>query len=133
MDAAHHPLINFRVSSQNGPIFLKAIDALGKYKDVKYMGELFIKVIEDGVDSYEQIIADNAPICKIVGMIVETKYPQIFCTPCTTHSLNLALKSITSKVTWMGSLIDDACHIYNFVKKHSMPSQSLKSTHIHHC
>jgi hypothetical protein len=29
MDATHHPLINFMVSSQNGPIFLKVMDALG--------------------------------------------------------------------------------------------------------
>jgi hypothetical protein len=47
-DATRHPLINFL----NGPVFLKAMDALGKYKDAHYMGELFIKVIEDvGVDS----------------------------------------------------------------------------------
>jgi hypothetical protein len=28
-DVARHPLINFMVSSQNGPIFLKTVDALG--------------------------------------------------------------------------------------------------------
>ena len=43
------------------------------------MGELFIKVIEDvGVESCVQIIMDNAPVCKVVGMLVEAKYPQIF-------------------------------------------------------
>jgi hypothetical protein len=57
MDVAHHPLISFMVSSQNGPILLKAVDALGKYKDAQSMGELFIKVIEDvGVDSCVQTI-----------------------------------------------------------------------------
>ena len=51
-DAAYRPLINFMVSSPNGLVFLKAADALEKYKDAQYMGELFIKVIEDvGVDS----------------------------------------------------------------------------------
>jgi hypothetical protein len=44
---------------------------------------LFVKVIEDaGVDSYVQIIKDNAPVCKATGMVVEAKYPQIFWTPC---------------------------------------------------
>ncbi len=53
----------------NGPTFLKSMDA-------QYMGELFIKVIEDvGVDSCMQIITDNAPVCKAVGMIIEAKYP----------------------------------------------------------
>ena len=32
-DPTRHPLINFMVSSQNGPVFLKVVDALGKYKD----------------------------------------------------------------------------------------------------
>ena len=75
------------------------------------MGELFIKVIEDvGVDSCVQIITDNAPVCKAAGMVAEAKYPQIFWTPCIVHSLNLALKSIASDVTWIRSLIEDARH-----------------------
>ena len=77
-DPARHPLINFMVSSQNGLVFLKAMDALGKYKDAHFMGELFIKIIEVGVDSCVQIITDNAPVCMVLDMIVETKYPQVF-------------------------------------------------------
>ena len=84
------------------------------------MGELFIKIIEDvGVDSCVQIITDNAPVCKAVSMIVEAKYPQIFWTPCIVHSLNLALKSIASDVLWIGSIIEDARHIHNFVQNHT--------------
>ena len=52
-------------------------------------------------------------------MIVQAKYPQIFWTPCIVHSLNLALKSIAVEVTWMGSLIEDARHICNFVQNHT--------------
>ena len=78
-DPTRHPLINFMVSSQNGPVFLKVVDALGKYKDAHFMGELFIKIIEEvGADSFVQIITDNALVCKVAGMIVETKYPQLF-------------------------------------------------------
>lgn len=84
------------------------------------MGELFVKVIEDrGVDSCVQIITYNAPICKAAGMLVEVRYPQIFWTPCIVHSLNLALKSIAFDVTWMGSLINDARDICNFVQNHT--------------
>ena len=44
-----------------------------------FMGELFIKIIEEGgVDSCVQIIMDNAPVCKGTDMIVETKYPHVF-------------------------------------------------------
>jgi hypothetical protein len=52
-------------------------------------------------------------------MIVEAKYPQIFWTPCVVISLNLVLKSIASDVTWMGSLIEDARHIHNFVQNNT--------------
>ena len=45
-NATHHPLINFMVSSLNGPVFLKVVDALGKYKDAQYMGKLFIKLLK---------------------------------------------------------------------------------------
>eukprot|EP00253_Pinus_taeda_P028015 PITA_28015 len=107
------------VSSLNGPVFMKAVDRLGEYKDAQFMGELFIKVVEDvGVESCVQIITDNAPVCKVAGMIVEAKYPQVFWTPCIVHSLNLALKSIASDVLWIGSIIEDARHIRNFVQNH---------------
>ena len=105
------------VSSLNGPIWLKAVDTLGEYKDAQYKGDLFIKVIKDiGVDSYVKIIIDNAPIWKVVGMIVEAKYPQVFWTPCIVHSLKLTLNSIASDVLWIGNTIEDAHHICNFVQ-----------------
>ena len=116
IDLARHPLINFMVSSLNGLVFLKAMDTLGEYTDAQFMAELFIKVIEDvGVDSCVQIITDNAQVCKDVGMIVEARYPQVVQTPCIVHSLNLALKSIAFDVLWIGSIIEDARQIRNFV------------------
>ena len=45
-DLARHPLINFMVSSLNGPVFLKFVDAIGQYKDAQYMCELFLKVLK---------------------------------------------------------------------------------------
>ena len=62
-NTTRYPLINFMVSSHNGSVLLKAVDSLEKYKDAQYMGELFIKVIEEvGVDNCVQIITDNAPV-----------------------------------------------------------------------
>lgn len=108
------------VSSLNGIVLLKVVDALGIYKYAEYMGKLFIKVIEDvGIDSCVQIIADNAYVCKVFGMIVESKYAQIFWMPCIVHSLDLALKATASSVAWIGRLIEDAHHIRNFVQNHA--------------
>jgi len=70
-DIARYLFINFKVSSKNGPMFLRAVDALGKQKDANYMAGLFIKFLgEVGVDSCMQTIIDNASMCKVVGMIV---------------------------------------------------------------
>ena len=66
-----------------------------------------------------QIITDNAPVCKAAGMIVEAKYIQVFWTPCIVHSLKLTLKSIASVVLWIGSIIEDAQHIHNFLQNHT--------------
>lgn len=51
-------------------------------------------------------------------MIVEIEYPHVFLTPCIVHSLDLALESISSNMTWIGELIDYACHICDFVQNH---------------
>jgi len=122
------------VSSLNGPVFLKAVDTLGEYKDTQYMGKLFIKVIEDiGVDSCVQIITDTAPVCKAAGMTVETKYPQVFWTTCIVHSLNLALKSIAADVLWIVTLLrmhSISVTLYQIIQ---MPSLSTRSTAIYHC
>ena len=76
-DVARHPLINFMVSSQNGPVSLKAVDAFAKYKDVHYMAELFIKVIKEvGVYSCVKIITENV-VCKATNINIH-KYCRHF-------------------------------------------------------
>ena len=79
MDPTRHPFSNFKVSSKNEPVFVKLIDARGKYKDVHYMAELFIELIEEvNVDSFVQIITGNALVRKVTSMIVEPRYSKIF-------------------------------------------------------
>jgi len=52
----------------------------------------FIK--EVGEENGVQVIINNAPMCKSVGMIIEVSFPKVFWTPCVAHTLNLALKNI---------------------------------------
>ena len=81
------------------------------------MGDLFIKIIEEvGVDSCVQIIMDNALVCKAAGMIVETKYPQLFSfwTPFIANllivwTLNLSQNLSRGKIMliiWVVSVVD---------------------------
>jgi hypothetical protein len=83
MDPTCHALNNFMVLSKKGLVYLKAIYALGKYKDAHYIGESFSKFTKAmDVNSCVQIITDNSLVRKVVDMIMETKYPQIFWTTC---------------------------------------------------
>ncbi|XP_027342768.1 uncharacterized protein LOC113855350 [Abrus precatorius] len=132
-DAQRRPLINFMAASDSGPMFLKAIDGSGEYKDKHYIANLIFSTIDEvGPQNVVQVITDNAPVCKAAGLIVESIHPHIFWTPCVVHTLNLALKNIcapkntpTNEVvygecSWICNLADDAYFIRNFIMNHSM-------------
>ncbi|XP_026436701.1 uncharacterized protein LOC113334729 [Papaver somniferum] len=94
-DNNSRPLINFMGVSSSGPVFLKAVDTSGNYKDAAYLASLFKNTIEEvGVKNVVQLITDNAPVCKAAAMQVENTFKHIFWTPCVAHTLNLALKDL---------------------------------------
>ncbi|KAL7168345.1 hypothetical protein ACSBR2_038729 [Camellia fascicularis] len=92
-DRQKRPLINIMAASVGGAMFVKAIDASGNIKDVDYVANIFLSVIEEiGKQNIVQIVTDNGSNFKAAGLTIENKYPHIFWTPCVVHSLNLALK-----------------------------------------
>ncbi|CAN6465244.1 unnamed protein product [Victoria cruziana] len=130
-DIQRRPLINFIAVSVNGPVFRKAVDASGEYKDAEYLKGLFVNMIEEvGKNNVVQIITDNAPVCKAVGLAIEEEYHHIFWTPYTIHSLNLTLKSICNPPTneqdphayelcsWIEELEINVKNIRNFIVNH---------------
>ncbi|XP_028061236.1 uncharacterized protein LOC114264737, partial [Camellia sinensis] len=66
------------------------------------------------------------------GLLIESKYPNIFWTPCVVHTLNLALKNICApketggtafaydECHWITLCVDDVMFIKNFIMNHSM-------------
>lgn len=79
-----------------------------------------------------QVITGNAPVCKVVGIIIETSFPHIFWTPCVVHTLKLALKNICDaknseanrevydECYWIIEVADAAILIKNFIFNHNM-------------
>ncbi|KAF8407213.1 hypothetical protein HHK36_006340 [Tetracentron sinense] len=123
-------LINFMTASENGPVFLKAVDATEEVKSAEYVGKLFLEVISEvGHENAVQLITDNAAVCRAAGLRVEAKHPSIFWTPCIVHTLNLALKNICTpdkdmseryeQFKWIGQIDEEAKLIRNFVVNHS--------------
>ncbi|RZC19025.1 hypothetical protein D0Y65_006031 [Glycine soja] len=132
-DAQRRPLINFMAISEEGPMFLKAIDGSKEYKDKHYMIDLLKDVIKEvGPQNVVQVITDNALVCKAAGLLIEAEFPHIFWTPCVVHTLNLGVKNICApknvdgnenvfnECGWIAKVIGDASFIKVFIMIHSM-------------
>jgi hypothetical protein len=76
-----------------------------------------------------QVITNNAANCRAAGLMIETKYKNIYWTPCIVHTLNLALKDICdpkdfagdNEVLWfIREIADEALFIKNYIMNHGM-------------
>ncbi|KAK9278737.1 hypothetical protein L1049_028313 [Liquidambar formosana] len=132
-DPQRRPLINFIAVNEVGPMFLKAINCQGEYKDKNFIASLITDTVgEVGPQNVIQVITNNAPVCRSAGLLVEAQYPQIFWTPCVVHTLNLALKNICAakdteanaitfaECNWITDIALDANIIKVFITTHSM-------------
>ncbi|EEC83362.1 hypothetical protein OsI_28770 [Oryza sativa Indica Group] len=130
-DAQRRPILNFLAVTEDGPMFLKAINTEGEIKRKEYIAEKMFAIIEEvGPNNVVQVITDNASNCRAAGLMVEQKYSHIFWTPCVVHTLNLALKSICAaknssgdaflEFQWISEVAADASAIKNFIMNHSM-------------
>ena len=62
------PFINFMVTFEGAPVFLKAIDGTKEYKDKYCISELLVNVIKEiGPEKVVQVITDNAYVMKAAG------------------------------------------------------------------
>ena len=65
--------------SDEGLVFIKEIDGLGKFKDKHYIaGVLKDAIKEIGHKKVVQVIIDNASVMKSAGALIEGMYPKIF-------------------------------------------------------
>ena len=83
IDTRHRPLINIIATSPKGAMFLKAEDYSREVKDAQFIANVLIKSIEQiGPKKVVQVITDNAPVCKVAGLIVDSRFDHIFWAPC---------------------------------------------------
>ncbi|XP_030964490.1 uncharacterized protein LOC115985717 [Quercus lobata] len=102
------PLINIMAVSDGGPVFVKAIDGSGEFKDKHYIaGVLKDAIKEIGHEKVVQVITDNANVMKSARALIEAK------------------KTEKNEVTyeessWITRIADDASFIRVFIMNHSM-------------
>ena len=125
-DPQRRPLINIMAVSDGGPVFIKAIDGSGEFKDKHYIaGVLKDAIKEIGHEKIVQVITDNANVMKAAGALIEGEYPKIFWTPCVVHTLNLALKNICAaknteknevtyeECSWITRVAEDLVYVHS--------------------
>nr|XP_043619314.1 uncharacterized protein LOC122591158 [Erigeron canadensis] len=120
-------------TSDSGPLFIKAANCFGEYKDKFYISNLMKEVINEiRHENVVQVITDNASACKAAGELIMSEFPRIYWTPCVVHTLNLALKNICSprnadnnemaydECHWINDIHLEAVGIKNFIMNHGM-------------
>ena len=100
-------------------MFLTAEDYSGEVKDAHFIADVIMKAIEQmGCSKVVQVITDIALVCKVAGLIIESRYDHIFWTPRIVHNLNLILEEIDNKVPWIKELIGKEREIIKFITNH---------------
>ncbi|XP_023929253.2 uncharacterized protein LOC112040599 [Quercus suber] len=107
-DPQRRPLINIMAVSDGGPMFIKAIDGSGEFKNKHYIvGVLKDAIKEIGHEKVVQVITDNASVMKSAGALIEAK--------------NTEKNEVTyEEFSWITCITDDASFIRVFIMNHSM-------------
>lgn len=117
-DIQQRPLLNIIVASPFRPYFLRAIDCIGKLKDVVFMFEILKDAIDQvGPSNVVHVITDATVVCREAGLMIQGRYKHIFWTPCCVHALNNVLKDI-GKIYWIAKIISDARDAQMFICNH---------------
>ncbi|XP_030927218.1 uncharacterized protein LOC115953619 [Quercus lobata] len=113
-DPQRRPLINIMVVSDGGPVFVKAIDGSGEFKDKHYIAGVLKNAIKEiGHEKVVQVITDNANVMKSAGALIEAK--------------NTEKNEVTyEECSWITRIADDASFIRVFIRNHSMRLKLIK-------
>ena len=65
-------MINVIAQSPKGAMFFKAVDCEGQQEDAQFIADILIEaIVFVRAENVVQVIANNATMCKAVGLIVE--------------------------------------------------------------
>ncbi|KAL8520230.1 hypothetical protein ACS0TY_010952 [Phlomoides rotata] len=124
-DRSNRQLINFMVYCKRGTIFVKSIDASDIVKDTNTLFNLFIELVDwVGAKNIDHFVTDNGANYKVVGVLLNDKYPTIKWSPCAAHCLNLLLGDI-GKMELVSGLAKRASLVTKFVNNHNIQGISI--------
>jgi len=117
-DVRRRPLQGLIVSSRGKSFFIKAYDSSGHQKT----SENLVAIWGDGTDyvgasNVVQFISDSEASNKRAGMLLESRYPHLFWTPCVAHGLNNLMKDIGA-LPWIAPTIQKGRDVVTFIYRH---------------
>ncbi|KAL3676974.1 hypothetical protein R1sor_026922 [Riccia sorocarpa] len=84
------PLLNIMYVGRHGEILYKHVDGSNTHKDSHWVADAIIKAIEEvGPENILQFTADNAPVNKLAGFLIRSRYSHIIFGGCVAHGLDL--------------------------------------------
>ncbi len=117
-DTRNRPFFNLLMVTPKGKKFLESVNTSGDTKDADFIAQVVGKAIEDvGAEIVVQVCMDSAAVCKAASRKLETRFPHITFTPCTSHYLDLLLKDM-GKLDWVSSVIAEARTALKFITNH---------------
>eukprot|EP01018_Ginkgo_biloba_P015612 Gb_00740 [translate_table: standard] len=133
-DTGSCPLLNILVSSPRGVVFLRSVDTSKEEKNEEFISNVLKSaILEVGPTHAVQIITDTTFVYKLAGTFIQTEFPQIFWTPCTSHALDLLLEDITG-LDWMRPIVLCAKGVQQYILNHdalhAIFSQHSKLEHL---
>ncbi|XP_075674890.1 uncharacterized protein LOC142644095 [Castanea sativa] len=110
-DPQRRPLINIMAVSDGGPVFIKAIDGSGEFKDKHYIaGVLKDAIKEIGHEKVVQVITDNASVMKAAGSLIEiadTRFASVVVMLKRLKSIKRCLQAMAISDQWASYRKDD--------------------------
>ncbi|XP_021276154.1 uncharacterized protein LOC110410660 [Herrania umbratica] len=87
--------VNIFVSSPRGLIFLRAVDIDDSDEAVDmFTSVLTDAIVEVGAINVLQIISHTDHVCKSTESLISSKFPHIFWSPCTSHSVHILMEEV---------------------------------------
>ncbi|KAL5830935.1 hypothetical protein ACOSQ4_016289 [Xanthoceras sorbifolium] len=99
--------ISIFVSSPRGLIFLKALDIDSDEAENLFTSVLSDVIVEVGPTNVLQIISHLGHACKSSESLVFSKFPHIFWSPCTSHSIHMLMEEIAG-IEWVKPVVSCA-------------------------
>jgi len=98
--------------------FLKFVDPSNASKTTENLYKILRDVVlRVGLENVVHVVTDNAANYVVVGKLLEVEFPNLYCSPCVAHCINLMLLDI-GKIDEVSEVVSLASKITRYIYNH---------------